>query len=874
MLRTRLYPRIALCLVALAGPGFRPVMADDAKPEAAAKRLTFEDDVVPILEARCFKCHGTENRKGGLDLRRRFRMEAGGDSGAALVPGKPDESLLIEMVEKKEMPPKEEDPLDARQIELLRRWVASGARIKGEAEAPLEAAESENQVSDSDRQFWAYRPPTRPPVPVVKSIERVRTPVDAFVLQQLEARGLSFNSDASKLVLLRRLCFDLTGLPPTLEQIDAFLADEAPGAYERLVDRLLESPHYGERWGRHWLDVVGYAESDGYLDADRERPEAWRYRDYVIRAFNNDKPYDRFIREQIAGDELQDWRQAKELTEDTIEQLVATGFLRTASDPTYPGYKEKPEIYKVMADTIQIVGSTFLGATIQCARCHEHKSEPISQRDYYQLQAVLAGGYDPDRWLASGERAIPMASDAHVAATEAYNKAIGERVNALNGEVARLIGEHQDKVLEQKLPAGLADELKGKIKAALQVTADKRNDEQKKLVAEHAAGVAIDEPALFARSAELKAEVEKLRAAVGAENALKRSIVQLRGFADLDDKPGEIHVLRRGDFNNKGRVVEPGVPAVFAPPDFKLQPAPRPKSSGRRRAFAEWLAGPSHPTTARLHVNRIWAWHFGTGIVETLDDFGHTGKAPSHPELLDWLATEFVARGFSQKEMHRLILNSTVYRQSSQFDPAKGAIDAENRWLWAYRPRRHEGEVLRDAVLAAAGKLNAQMFGPSVPVVRQPDGSVITNDDPVGNRRSVYVQVRRSQPVTLMESFDTPKMEINCTRRSEAIVATQALALLNSPFVEKNAKAVGARIVAATSDRNGRTDFAWRLLFTRAPTESERKLIAEFLDSFVAVQLGDKQALASDAERQAAENEGWAQAALSLLNTNEFLFVD
>jgi hypothetical protein len=870
---------LAFCLLAaavFAEPGVRTIFADEtpAKPETGATgRLNFEDDIAPILEVRCFKCHGAEARKAGLDLRRRFTLVKGGDSGPALIPGKVDESLLIEMIEKKEMPPKEEDPLDARQIDVLKRWVAAGAPIKGDAEPPLEAADSENQVSEADRQFWSYRPPTRPAVPAVKNVERVRTPIDAFVLEQLEQRNLSFNPDAPRLVLLRRLSFDLTGLPPTLEEIDAFLADDADGAYERLVDRLLDSPRYGERWGRHWLDVVGYAESDGYLDADRERPEAWRYRDYVIRAFNSDKPYDQFIREQVAGDELRDWRGARELTDDLVEPLVATGFLRTASDPTYPGYKEKPEIFKVIADTIQIVGSTFLGVTIQCARCHEHKSEPISQRDYYQLQAVLAGAYDPDRWLASGERAIPMLTDGQLKLTEEHNKAINERVNALNAEVARLVSEHQDKLLNEKLP-GVSDELKGKIKAALLVATDKRNDEQKKLIEEHAAVVSIDEAALFARFAELKAEIEKLRAAVAAEQALARSIVQLRGILDLDEKPAETQVLRRGDFNNKGRAVEPGVPAVLASADFKLQPVSRPKSSGRRRAFADWLADPNNPTTARLHVNRLWAWHFGVGIVETLDDFGHTGKPPSHPELLDWLASEFVARSFRQKEMHRLIVNSTAYRQSSAYDSAKAVIDAENRWLWAFRPKRHEGEVLRDALLAAAGKLNLQMFGPSSPVVRQGDGSVITNDDPAGNRRSVYVQVRRSQPVTLMESFDTPKMEINCTRRSEAIVATQALAMLNSPFLEQSAKALAARVVAATSARDARIDFTWKLLFTRAPTTTERQSVGEFLDAFAAVRLGEKLSSASAADRQNVEDEAWTQAALSLLNTNEFLFVD
>jgi cytochrome c553 len=845
-------------------------IADDAAVSAA---LNFEDDVLPILEARCFKCHGAETRKAGLDLRRQFMLVKGGDSGPAIVPGKPDESPLIEMIEKKEMPPKEEDPLEAKQIDLLKRWVAAGAPIKGKQERPLETAEAENSVSDQERQFWAFRPPERRDAPAVNALHRVRTPIDAFLLAKLEERGLSFNSDAPKLTLLRRACFDLVGLPPTLEQVQEFLADESADAYDRLVDRLLDQPQYGERWGRHWLDVVGYAESDGYLDADRERPEAWRYRDYVIRAFNSDKPYDQFIREQIAGDELADWREAAELNGDIVDRLIATGFLRTASDPTYPGYIEKPEIHKVLADTIQIIGSTFLGVTIQCARCHEHKLEPISQRDYYQLQAVLAGAYDPDRWQVSGERAIPWATEAQLTLINAHNKSVIDRVAALNTELNRLLAEYRDKYLNEKL-APVPENLRGPIKEALVIAADKRNDEQKKLVAEHAPQVAVDEKSLFARFAELKTDAEKLRAAIAAETALTRTVTQLRGLMDLDDKPAETFVLRRGDFNNKGKAVGPGVPAVLAQSDFRLEPVSQFRSSGRRRAFADWLANPSNPMTARLHVNRLWAGHFGKGIVETLDDFGHTGKLPSHPELLDWLAGELIARGYSQKAMHRLIVLSTAYRQTAAHDPAKAAIDSENTLLWSFRPRRHEGEVLRDSVLAAAGKLNLQMFGPAVPVVRQPDGSVITADTAVGNRRSVYVQVRRSQPMTLMETFDTPKMEINCSRRSEAIVATQALALLNSPFIETNAKAIADRVTRAASDRNERIEFAWRLLFTREPAASERQSLAAFLDAAVAVQLKDKSPEPTLAERQAAEDAAWPHAALTLLNINEFLFVD
>lgn len=852
-----------------------------AKPAATVGLLNFEDDIVPILQVRCFKCHGAETRKAGLDLRRRFTMLKGGDGGAAIEPGKPDESLLVEQIEKKEMPPPEEEALDKKQIDVLRRWVAAGAPTKSAKEEPLEVADADDTVRDEDRSYWAFQPPARPPVPGVKSVDRVRTPVDSFLLAKLESQGLTFNPDASPRVLLRRITFDLIGLPPTPEQLDKFLADTRPDAYDRVVDELLASPQYGERWTRHWLDVAGYADSDGYLEADRPRPEAWRYRDYVIRSLNADKPYDQFVREQIAGDELTDWRRGEELTPQAADQLIATGFLRTASDPTYPGYKEQPEIHKVLADTTQIVGSTFFGLTIQCARCHAHKSEPFSQRDYYQLQAIFAPALDTTRWLASSERFIPLATESQQAATKQHNERVAARVAELTKELTELTQRHRGKLIDEKLAAAWGDKTaaidqptKDKIRAALLVEPAKRSAEHKKLLADHGLKIEVTDAELATRFPEFKPEADKLQAALAAETALTKKIVELRGLADLDDKPNPTRVLRRGDFNNKGRTVEPDVPAVLAPANFKLQPQSVYKTTGRRRAFAEWLVDSKNPTTSRVQVNRLWAHHFGRGLVETVDDFGHTGKPPSHPELLDWLATEFIARGWSQKALHRLIVTSTAYRQSSALDAAKAAVDSENINLWSFRPQRHTGEVVRDTVLAAAGKLNPQMFGSPVPVSAAGDGSVGTPDDPGSNRRSVYLLVKRSQPLTLLDAFDTPRMEINCTKRTEAIVATQALTLLNSPFMDANAKAVAERIVAATADRDGRIAFAYRVLFTREPSPAERQKIAEFLDGFVKLQLGDKFSTATADERQVAERLAWPHVSLTLLNTNEFLFVD
>lgn len=842
------------------------------KPAQPAATLSFEHDVAPILQTHCGKCHG-EGAKGGLDLRRKATILQGGDGGPAVVPGKPGESLILEMIEQKEMPPKGEPQLQAKQVELLRQWVLAGAKFLAKEESKIEVAEPERRISEAEKKFWSFQPPVRPAVPMVKAQDRVRTPIDSFLLSKLEAKGLSFNADASKRVLLRRLCFDLVGLPPTPEQIDAFLSDNRSDAYEQLVEQLLASPQYGERWGRHWLDVAGYADSDGFLEADRERMQAWRYRDYVINALNNDKPYDQFVREQIAGDEMTDWRHAAEYTPEMLEKLVATGFLRTAADPTYEEYKEKPEIYKVLADVMQITGSTFLGVTVQCARCHDHKLEPISQREYYQLQAVFQPSYNPDRWLASGERGVWMLPEAEAQKILKRNATISARVEALKKERTDLITAQRSAYIARKLEPYPAD-IRPSLHAALLPLISKRTEEQLDLVAKHAPKLVIDDAAILTEFPESKRDAEKLQAAIAAETALLKDLPKLRVLTDLDDKAPPTHLLRRGDFNTKGKIVDPGVPVVLSGDTTRLPEKAGFKTTGRRTAFATWLTDPKHPTTARLQVNRMWAHHFGRGLVETLDDFGHTGKMPSNSELLDWLATEFIGRGWSQKAMHRLIVTSTVYRQASVLDSAKAKIDPDNLLLWTFVPRRHQGETLRDSVLALGRRLNPEMYGPPVPVNQQSDGTVVTADNEQGRRRSVYLKVRRSQPVTMMESFDTPKMEINCARRTEAIVATQSLVLLNSPFMLHGSQAVADRIVQSAPETAQRTRFAWKLLFAREPSPTESQNIADFITRYVKSSLGDKFAQATPEVKRAAEVAAWPHVALMLLNTNEFMYFD
>ncbi len=853
----------------------------------------FESDIVPILEARCVKCHGDGKMEGGLDLRRRFLIAKGGDSGAAIVPLKSDESLLIQKIMADEMPPKDEGRLDVKQKELLRRWIADGALTVAEKEAPLDEGEQASRLSDEDRSWWAFQPVKRPAVPEIRNPKsEIRNPIDALLLAKLAEKNLAFNSEASKSVLLRRLCFDLLGLPPTIEQLDEFLADDSPEAYERLVNQLLASPRYGERWGRQWLDIAGYADSDGYLAADRLRPEAWRYRDWVIRALNRDLPYDQFVAQQLAGDELTDWRRADELTPEMNEQLVATGFLRNALDPTYPGYTEPNEIHQMLADTMQIVGGTFLGLTVHCARCHTHKFDPITQRDYYSLQAVFLPALDPARWIPSEVRGIPMASEAEAVRINEHNKKVDERVAALTASFNDLTLRFRRKRLIEALPANAtASEtaLLDKLIAAAIVDPKQRNDEQKKLLEHGQSALSLAEAELAARFSDYRDDSAKLKVAIAAEQALKKTITNIRGLSDLDsDKPPVAKIYRRGDYNKLGAEVPAGVVEVLAPAGYQLAPQPGHKTTGRRAALAKWLTSPEHPLLARVHVNRLWAAHFGRGLVPTIANFGRSGAKPSHPELLDWLAAEFMGvseslrdsdpgRGatglrWSQKHLHRLIVTSAAYRQTADVDAVKLTADPDNVLLSAWSPKRHLGEMVRDSLLDVSGRLTATPFGKWTNVAAQGDGSVIDTDDDPGRRRSIYQIVRRSQHLTMLELFDTPLMEVNCPERPVSTVPLQALAMLHGPSADRAATGLSDRLLAAAPTDDARIRFAYRLLFTREPTATEIDHILRTLSELVREQLAAKPN-PSDAEKAAALSAAWRQVSLALLNTNEFVYV-
>ena len=812
---------------------FAFVIADGVShsQEALPKRdtISFEHAVLPILQAKCLQCHGEKRQRAGLDLRSKSAMLKGGESGPALKAGSLKDSILWEKIRTDQMP-EGDKKLTPQEKDAIRRWIEAGA--PGDVKAAPPVSGIDLQISDDDRNFWSFRKPVRPAVPAVASKQRVRNPIDAFILASLEKKSLTLSPEADRVTLLRRVTFDLHGLPPTPQEIEAFLGDKSPDAYEKVVDRLLASPHYGERWARHWLDIAGYADSEGILDADYVRSAAWRYRDYVIRALNQDKPYDRFLQEQIAGDELVDYwtvyQTHKELPAEVVEALTATGYLRCASDTSRPDFvniKNAPGYYfQTLDDTVKIVTSSTMGLTVQCAKCHSHKYDPIPQTDYYRLQAIFMSGYRPSQWVPQVQRKLNEATAEQEKEAKEFNAKIDVLIAPLKKQQAEL----------------------------------------KKT----------------AKAPDSSSKQQKLADEIKALEAKKRTFAEIRAFYDL---PGEAktHLLRRGDYLQPGPEVVPGVLGVL-PNASTFQLPPRTKearTSGRRLAFAQWLTHPDHPLTARVLVNRLWLHHFGQGLVTTPDNFGKAGSPPSHPELLDWLACEVVSprplekgprvRAWSQKSLHKLIVMSSTYQQRSAYQPNAHAeakrIDPDNRLLWRQRLRRLEGEALRDAVLSVSGSLNPLMFGPPVPMVRSGDGEVNTPNDANGNRRSIYLQVRRSQPLTFLQLFDQPVIETNCTRRETSTVASQALTLLNSDFMNRQADALAGRVLK--DQPNDPASFALRLAFARPPPERETKLFARFLEQ-------QTQQHARIHQLPEARRRAVADLCHMLLSANEFVYVD
>jgi hypothetical protein len=697
---------------------------------ARSKAGGFDDEVAPVLARRCLDCHSGPEPKGKLDLSRKERALAGGEGGAAIVPGKPEESPLWEKVAAGEMPPKA--PLPEAERVVLRNWIASGAAWGTD---PIDTFRVTTDRR-AGRDWWSLQPVVRPSPPAVQRDGWARSPIDRFVLATLEARGLAPAPEADRRTLIRRLSFDLTGLPPSPEEVDTFRNDPRPDAYERLVDRLLASPQYGVRWARRWLDLARYGESNGF-EFDEFRPNAWRYRDWVVDAINRDLPFDEFARLQLAGDVIR--------PEDP-GAVAATGFLVAGAYDSV-GQNQQSEAMKAVVrgdeleDVIGAVGQTFLGLTVNCARCHDHKFDPIRQAEYYRLASALGG-------VRHGERDLPN-------------------------------------------PAG-------------------------------------------------------------PDSA--------KAYAVAPREAGTTRIQLRGNPKLLGDVVTPGgVAALRGPsPDFGLA-ADAPEGE-RRRRLAAWVTDPSNPLFARAAVNRLWEGHFGAGIVETPSDLGFNGGRPSHPELLDWLAAELAAQGWSLKAIHRRIVTSATYRQSSRLDPKAQRGDAGNRLLWRMTPRRLEAEMVRDAMLSVAGMLDVSLGGPSFrdfEIVKAPGTAALLYPpiDPTRpglDRRTLYRAWARGGRNALLDAFDCPDPSAAAPRRAVTTTPIQALALMNNALVLHLSDRLAGRLEREVGPDAGRqVDRAYRLAFGRLPEPDERARAVALVERF-----------------------GPAALARAIFNSNEFLYVD
>lgn len=725
------------------------------------------------------------------------------------------------------------------------------------AAEPVEPAFSPRQQA-----HWSFHSPVRPPLPSTSNPNWILTPVDAFILARLDRAGLRPSPPAQRAALLRRITFDLIGLPPTLRELDDFVQDTRPDAYVRVVERLLASPHYGERWAQHWLDVVRYAESDGY-EADAERPNSWRYRDYVVRAFHEDKPFDRFLTEQLAGDLLA----GRAIS--SPECLVAAGFNRCGPVHQISGNIDRAVLRQErLTEMTNAVGSAFLGLTVACARCHHHKFDPFSQADYYRLQAFFSNAEPKE---------VDLADSAGRQEYDRRRRDIEARIAPLRRHLRQL-----EEPYHRRLQQAKKERLEPNYQAALATEAGKRNAEQRRLAAhaEILLKVQWDEvvdalsPADRIRRGQLREQLHALQAQKPPPPPRAWTIQE-------GSSPRMAHVLKRGDPHKPEAEVHPDFPRIFRASGV-ASASREPLSRGAdatlssrtrdRLALAQWLTRPDHPFTARVIANRLWQHHFGRGLVATPNDFGLRGAPPSHPQLLDWLACELISHGWSLKHLHRLMVLSAAYQQSSRGSDSRGrSLDPENRMLWRMNRRRLEGEALRDNALAVSGSLNPALGGPMIRVPLEPEiyDLIFTEGEPDGLwpiapdprqhvRRSLYLYQKRNVRLPLLEAFDQPDTLNSCPARSISTFAPQALILLNGPFLRRQAEAFAARLLHdVPHSETGRIDRAYRLALARQPRDEERRMAVEFLHR-------------APEGRAAA----WSDFCLALFNRNEFIYID
>ena len=840
----------------------------------AGNRL-FIEKVKPLLDARCVSCHGPDKVKGGLRLDSRAAALKGGENGPALVPGKPDQSLIVQAVlhakPDLEMPPK--DKLTKTDIAVLERWIKNGApwpEVKVAEAAPLPQGERIGDAWSDKRNpivrifggqrldLWSLKPVKRTEPPKVRRKDWARTPIDQFILARLEKEQLEPSPAADRRTLARRVYFDLTGLPPAPEEMREFLADKSSNAYEKLVDRLLKSPRYGEHWARFWLDAIRYSDSNGF-DWDEFRPRAWRFRDYVIRSFNNDKPFNQFIREQLAGDELLNGP-----PRDAIEQdyLIATGYLRLGPhDNSAPSFNEQDRSRaELMADLVETTGSAFLGLTMSCCRCHDHKYDPLSQADHFRLRAF----FEPVKF--ADDVALDAAADQE--AIRRHNEQVEQRIKPWQEHRDALLAAVKDRLRYERIA-----KLPGEEQELLKLTKDQCTPEQKEKIEAIEKKVAVrDKEVLAGLTPQEKPRHDELTKQIDKVKKEKRDFTLGLLMTDTMDKVPLTKILYQGDHKQERDPVAPGFISALDPNPAAIRKASNPKTTGRRLTLAEWIASENSPLTARVLVNRVWQNHFGRGLVGTPNDFGLAGDKPTHPELLDWLASEFMRERWSLKKLHRMIVTSAVYRQVSapphRSAKRAGAIDSDNKLLWRQNLRRLTGEQLRDSLLAVSGTLQIKSSGPPVwpelpAEILQANPAFLDDNaektkgwypSPPNERnvRSIYLVQKRTVRVPFMETFDLPENSVSCARRNQSVVPPQALSLLNGHLSIQAARDLAARVQqCATADLSTQVDAAFTFALQRKPTSDERRVCLALLQQRNLVEL-----------------------CRALLNLNEFIYVD
>ena len=784
------------------------------------------------------------------------------------------------------MPP-ELPRLSQQALDIIRQWIDEGA-------VWAKDTTNSNPVR-VEPDWWSFRKPQRPPLPLVDGQEWQGNPIDAFVLAKLREKGLTPAGPADKQTLIRRAYFDLIGLPPTPEQVDRFLKNTSPRAFEAVVNELLNSPHYGERWGRHWLDVVRYADSAGF-ETDAFFPHAWRYRDYVIKSFNEDKPFDRFLQEQIAADELWpnnlDLEGTYAISVEKLRQLearVGTGLYGLVPQTGESKMDASKELNEVLSDWVDTTASAFMGITLGCARCHDHKFDPLSQRDYYRFQAIFA---------ASDTIEIPVVTKLSMFhRSESYSGFL---------TLAELRWTHRrlEKNVSQRVFEAKKTEFPAEVVQAYEIPDDDRTPEQEKLATPLAEVLKqLGNPAGMT----LKDLVKHL---TPQEKVLREELVKKLGHAVLkvpttegshlthydalfdipkavvmghrqDELVPTIHVLDRGDLGKNLEKVEPGLPQILSHGIDLRQDSSALTVPRSRAKLALWLSRPEHPLTARVLVNRLWQWHFGSGIVSTPNDFGRMGAAPTHPKLLDWLATELVGRGWSLKSMHRLIMSSDAYQRTSRFpDPTASEADPGNLYLWRMNRRRLEAESLWDALHAASGTLNLKLGGRSFcPPLEEGDLAGknwvrVYADPEEQNRRAVYILVQRNFGFPMFETFDTPDPAVSCSVREVTTVPPQALFFLNDKMVFNQAEAFAARLIRDLGDNPASwIHDAWRIALGREPTADEQKEAKTLLESLTELEVKAKKPDSLVGTGQ-ARTRALTQLCLAVFNLSEFSYVD